>query len=118
LRPLLAISLLLNVALLAWLGTGAAKFYATDGPYKLRYRAVSDRLGTSQMHQARGLRNQVELRDSLAARAGGDPAWLQSEERRDMLARATELDAESRLAQFEAGTRSGSDLGPPGDSAR
>ena len=115
---LLAISLLLNVALLAWLGTGAAKFYASDGPYKARYRAVNDRLGTSLMHEARGLRNQVELRDSLAVRDGGDGAWSTSKERKDMLARAEELEAESRVAQVEAGTRSESDLGPPGDLAR
>ena len=117
-RAILAVSLLLNVVFAVWISKGAAKFYAMDGPYKAQHRVVSDRLGTSLMHQASGLRKQVDLRDSLAVRDGGDGAWSASQERKDMLARAEELEAEARFAQFEGGTRSESDLGPPGDSAR
>ena len=112
-KVLLAVSLLLNVVLAGWIASEMWKKVAVAPTiHSDDYKAVSDKLGRSLVLQATGLRKQVDLRDRLA---NGDAEWLDSQERRDMLARAKELDNEARMALVEAGTIPDSDLGPPGD---
>ena len=104
-KVLLALSLLLNVALAAWIATDFSKkarvVHSDD------WKVVSDKLGRSLDSQATGLRKQVALRDSLAH---GRPEWIDSQERRDMFERAKELDDESTRALEDAGTLPDVDL--------
>ena len=112
-KVLLALSLFLNLALAGWIAVDMSKkVAAAPVVHSDDYRAVSDKLGRSLALQETGLRKQVALRDSLAH---GDSAWLDSQERRDMLARAKELGNEAQMALVEAGTIPDSDLSHYGD---
>ena len=110
-KVLLALSLLFNVALMVWITRDMSREVASAPRIDANEnRHLNDRLARSLMFQASGLRKQAALRDSLEG-----SAWLESQDRKDMIARAKELEAESRHAAFAAGTIPESDLGPPGD---